>query len=555
MIEELRIENLGVLESAQVEFAPGLTVLTGETGAGKTMILWSLQLLLGQRADSSKIRAGESEAIVDGVFQVDPEVLREFDVEGDQVVVSRKVSESRSRAYLDRRPAPVSTLTELSGHLAVIHGQSDQIELRSPSKQRELLDLFGGAAHERLVSEYREAWSGAVTAKQTLDSFARSLSEAESEIAQLRPVVQKVRALDPKDGEEEELRLEAERITNAEQLRGAIAGAYRALAGADGMGSIDGVGTAVNELSRAQNLDPKIADMARRLTEQLVELETIRDDLTDYLSELNADPERLEYVHQRRRAITSLLRGRALDIPALLAWTDEAEARLEDLERRDDRLAELEEALRAAQAKVLETGAALSTSRMKLAAKLSKLVDKELAGLSMKDARLIVALKKREKPGSNGLEEVEMLLQAHRDANPAPLGHGASGGELSRVMLALEVVLAEHSGVNTEQLTYVFDEVDAGVGGRAAREVGRRLARLAKGRQVLVVTHLAQVAAWADSHLLITKTGATTEVKGLTEEERIVELARMLSGSESSQTARAHAAELRSEVKVAQSGV
>ncbi|HHT41359.1 MAG TPA: DNA repair protein RecN [Actinomyces sp.] len=555
MIEELHIENLGVIESAHVEFEPGLTVLTGETGAGKTMVLTSLQLLLGQRADSSKVRAGEKEAVVDGVFSVDPNVELSYDLENENVIVTRKVGTSRSRAYLDRRPAPVSALTELAPHLAVVHGQADQIELRSTTRQRELLDRFGGQEHRKLYDDYREAWHSAVEAKRELDEFAESLAEAETEIAQLRPAVDKIRALDPQDGEEEELRLEAERITNAEQLRNGLSTAYQVLMGNEGGGVIDALGVAVAHIQRVEEYDPQLADMSHRILEQLVEVEAIRDDISAYLSDLNADPARLEYVHQRRRAITSLLRGRALDIPSLLTWADEAEERLEALENRDDKLAELEEKLKQAQHRVIETGRSLTQSRMEAGNKLSKLVDKELAGLSMKDARLIVDVKSREKPGPYGLEDVEMLLQAHRDANPAPLGHGASGGELSRVMLALEVVLAEHGERDSRHLTYVFDEVDAGVGGRAAREVGRRLARLAKDRQVLVVTHLAQVAAWADSHFVISKKGATTSVTSLTEKDRIVELARMLSGSESSQTARAHAAELRTEVKVAQSGM
>lgn len=555
MIEEIHIENLGVIEEAHVEFGPGLTVLTGETGAGKTMVLTSLQLLLGQRADSTKIRAGEDEAVVDGVFTLDPKTDLSFDLEGEGVIVTRKVGSSRSRAYVDRRPAPVSALTELAPHLAVVHGQSDQIELRSASKQRELLDRFGGSESGALVNEYKNAWNAAVAANHAKDKFAQSLAEAETEIAQLRPAVDKIRALDPQDGEEEELRLEAERITNAEQLRTGLSAAYQILSGDDGSGVVDALGMAVNHIQRVEEYDPKLAEISHRALAQLVEIESVCDDLSDYLSSLNADPARLEYVHQRRRAITSLLRGRALDIPSLLQWADEAEARLDDLENRDDRMAQLEQELRDAQRRVIEVGQKLSQARMEAAKKLSVLVDEELSGLSMKDARLIVDLKRREKPGPHGLEDVEMLLQAHRDANPAPLGHGASGGELSRVMLALEVVLAEHGEKDSRHLTYVFDEVDAGVGGRAAREVGRRLARLAKDRQVLVVTHLAQVAAWADDHVVITKDGATTSVSQLTENERIVELARMLSGSESSQTARAHAAELRTEVKVAQSGL
>jgi len=228
MIEELHIENLGVIESAHVEFEPGLTVLTGETGAGKTMVLTSLQLLLGQRADSSKVRAGEKEAVVDGVFSVDPNVELSYDLENENVIVTRKVGTSRSRAYLDRRPAPVSALTELAPHLAVVHGQADQIELRSTTRQRELLDRFGGQEHRKLYDDYREAWHSAVEAKRELDEFAESLAEAETEIAQLRPAVDKIRALDPQDGEEEELRLEAERIAAEEvaKMDAVLIGSY-----------------------------------------------------------------------------------------------------------------------------------------------------------------------------------------------------------------------------------------------------------------------------------------------------------------------------------------
>lgn len=557
MIDELHIRDLGVIEEAHLDLGPGLTVITGETGAGKTVLLTSIELLLGGRADTSKIRNGATEAIVDGVFSLDQQTVTDLNIDGvidTDVIISRRVTSSRSRAYLGRRPTPVTVLQELSPYLAVVHGQADQLNLRSNTYQREILDEFAGPEHAILLQTYRDAWKRAVQAKRARDEFEASLAEAESEIAQLVPVLDAIARLDPREGEEEQLRLEAERITNAEELRASLAAAHDLLSGGvEGLGAADALGQASAHLQKGEQLDPSLQQLTSRALAAGAELEALRDDITNYLDNLNADPDRLDEIHSRRRQITSLLRGRATSINELLEWASEARYRVDQWERKDDAMAELTAELEAAQHEILATGRSISRSRQQAARELSRMVDVELAGLSMKDAHLHVVLTARERPGPQGLEDVSMELQPHVDAAPVPLGHGASGGELSRIMLALEVVLAEQAPHTSHGQAYIFDEIDAGVGGRAAREVGRRLARLALSRQVLVVTHLPQVAAWATKHLLIVKDGATTSVTELTDEQRIVELARMLSGAESSTTARAHAAELLSQAKVAQS--
>ncbi|MCS4484563.1 DNA repair protein RecN [Gleimia sp. 6138-11-ORH1] len=550
MIEELHIKNLGVIANASIDFTSGLTVLTGETGAGKTMLLTSLQLLLGQRADTGKIRAGATEATVDGVFSLTEEVrgaLENAEIETDEptsLIIGRKIGLTRSRAYLEQRPAPLNLLTEIGPHLAVIHGQAEQLNLRNANYQRELLDSFGDETHQQLVEQYRQAWKRAVTAKRTKDQFEDSLADAETEIAQLRPVVDKIQRLSLEVGEEETLSAEIKRIENAEQLHQGLATAHGQFGGGENLGIVEALGVAGEALGKIAELDEQVEGLAGRVRLLLTEAQTLRDDLAYVLHEISADPAKLDALQSRKRAINQLLRGRAVDIAGLLEWVEKTEQRLEGLEKGEVHLEQLAADLAQAQQEVLRIGAKLSAGRQSLAKELEQSVDLELHGLAMPNAHFMVQLSARTRPGPEGLEDVEMLLQAHPDLSPAPLGAGASGGELSRIMLALEVVLADRQAQNASGLTYIFDEIDAGIGGSAAREVGARLARLAKHRQVIVVTHLAQVAAWADQQLVIEKNGATTTVQEVVGQERVAELARMLSGAADSQTAQAHALEL-----------
>ena len=546
MITDLRIRNLGVIESADLELGPGLTVLTGETGAGKTMVLTSLELLIGDRADTAVVRVGSPRAEVDGVFEVDRERAAELEeqgvaVEDGELVISRTVAaQGRSRAHLGGRPVPVSVLAEAGEGLVTIHGQADQMRLRRAAVQRDTLDLFGGTDHLALREEYRRRWESAVAARRARDAARASASEREEEVRGLSEALAAITALDPHEGEDEDLIAESRRLTNVEDLRVGLSQAEAILGGADDQpGAVDLVRSAAEALRDGQAFDPDLADPANRLMSAALELDAVVDDTRSRLDALRADPERLAAIHERRAALRELLVGRAADAAGLLDWARSAQERLDALTSPATDPAELEERLRVAQQEVLTVGGALSRSRAELAERLSHGVDAELQGLAMRGAHLEVALTPR-KPGPHGLEDVEFLMRAHPELPLRPISQGASGGELSRIMLALEVVL----GSRPDGGTYVFDEVDAGIGGRTATEVGARLARLAQTRQVLVVTHLAQVAAFADDHYVVDKQGATTSVRRVSGDSRVDELARMMGGQAGTDAARRYAREL-----------
>lgn len=556
MIETLRIRSLGVIAAADLEFGHGLTVLTGETGAGKTMVLTSLQLLLGGRAEPAVVRTGAERAEVDGVFEVAglaASTAEELgvEVEDGDLIVSRTVARhGRSRARLGGRPVPVSTLTELGEELVTIHGQSDQMRLRHTSAQRDVLDAFGGPGHAALLESYAVAWEAAVEARRRRDAGRESAQVREAEIRSLEEATQAIAALDVHEGEDDELRSETERLTNVEDLRLAVGRARSALVGGDDTpGVLDLARVAQDALRDGSSFDQDLGGPAARLGSCLLELDSLCDDLTAYEGRLATDPERLAAVHERRAALKELLVGRAVDATGLLAWQESSLRRLQELTAPAADPEVLEQQLHEAQERVLDAGGELTASRNTLAHALSGAVDAELHGLAMRDAHLGIRLNAH-KPGPHGREDVEFLLRPHPDAPERPLGQGASGGELSRVMLALEVV----TGARADSRTFVFDEVDAGIGGRTATEVGSRLARLARSHQVVVVTHLPQVAAFADVHLVVEKQGATTTVSPARGEARVLELARMMGGDPDSEAARRHALELLDGAGVQQSG-
>lgn len=564
MIDWVRIENLGVIAAAELPLAPTFTVITGETGAGKTMVLTSLGLLLGGKADPALVRPGADRALVEGSFGVPPSgpartVAEEAGaaVEDGELIVARTVpAQGRSRAHLGGRTVPRSVLADVGQHLVTVHGQSDQQRLRSPAHQRAALDAFGGAEHAALVRAYREAWGAAARCREAMEEWEAGAASRAEEIDLLQARLARIEALAPQPGEDLALREEAERLGNVEELRQAAGRAHAALAGEEdtAAGPVDAlslVEAARHALEPATTHDPALEPWAAQLAEISAQLGDVAAELGGYLASLEADPARLQAVHERRAALAELTRRHGGDLDAVLAWAEHARERLAYLDGPVDTGERLREALSGAEARLAEAAAALSASRRRLAADLAERVDTELAGLAMRGAHLTVALDPLPQPGPHGAEQVEMLLAAHPGAPARPLGQGASGGELSRVMLALEVVLAGDDGADGRR-TFVFDEVDAGVGGKAAVEVGRRLARLAAHAQVVVVTHLAQVAAFADQHLVVAKdTGdgtdgvvTATDVRAVTGEERVRELARMLSGREESHTARRHAAEL-----------
>lgn len=597
MIESLHIEDLGVIEEADLVLSPGLTALTGETGAGKTMVLTSLGLLLGQRAESTIVRTGAERALVEGVFTLDgasPAARRAAEagaeLEDDQLIVSRTVPASgRSRAHLGGRAVPSAVLSEVGAHLVSVHGQGDQFRLRSASAQRRALDSLGGREHAALCRRYAEAYRARQAAAEALEEWRAGARARRAEAARLRARLAAVEQLDPGPGEDARLAAEAARLERAEDLRRAASAARAALAGdeeavvSQAPDVLALIAAAERALAPVHDVDPVLSTLARRMRQLAIDSADIAAELGEYLDSLSADPERLARVQDRRAALTRVLRevgdGEQIeDVDALLAFCARIAERLAELDGPRDASAALTGALAEADERLDRCAAELSAARRALGERLEEAVTGELEGLRMRGARLSVAFEPLAEAGPTGAEAVTLLLTAHPGAPALPLGKGVSGGELSRIVLALEVVLAEagtgereHDAAGTRR-TLVFDEVDSGVGGRAALEVGRRLARLARSTQVVVVTHLAQVAAWASTQLVVLKEqapagdgaggggagpglagGTRTRVVAVEGAEREKELARMLSGHEDSDAALWHAAELLEEAAMAQS--
>ncbi|UCN13267.1 DNA repair protein RecN [Cellulomonas iranensis] len=571
MIDEIRIDDLGVIGRAHVRLGPGLTVLTGETGAGKTMVLTALGLLLGGKADPATVRTGADGAAVEGrvLLPADSAALVRArdagaDVDDDgTLVVLRTVSAGtpdapgRSRAYLGGRSVPQGVLAEIAEELVTVHGQADQVRLRSSARQRAALDAFAGAAHAQTLAAYAEAWSRRVRVRAELEDLVTRAQERAREAELLRLGLVEVERVDPQPGEDVELAAEAERLGHAEDLRAAAAGAHVALVGDEDVADGGAAATLLVEEARRQleqvgHHDAALAALAVRAAEAGYLLADVAAELSAYVQDLQADPARLDAVQRRRAELTALTRSYGEDVAAVLAWSQDASRRLLELDGGQERVDELRARCAELDATLQELGATITSTRTEAAARLAAAVTDELAGLAMAGAHLEVVVRPADEPAAHGADHVEMLLVPHQGAPARPLGKGASGGELSRVMLALEVALAtaEGSGAATPG-TFVFDEVDAGVGGRAATQIGERLAQLARGTQVLVVTHLAQVAAFADRHLVVTKSVADgvdvvteSDVRQVEGEDRVRELARMLSGQDDSEAARAHAAEL-----------
>jgi DNA repair protein RecN (Recombination protein N) len=558
VFEEITIRGLGVIEDAVLELGPGLTVLTGETGAGKTMVMTGLGLLLGGRADAALVRP-EGRLLVEGRVRVPatgPLAERVLEAGGELddgvLILARSVSaEGRSRAHVGGRSVPVSVLAELGEQLVAVHGQHDQQHLRSPALQRELLDRYGGPAVAERLGAYRATYRELLAVRERLGELLGRARERAREADALRLGLEEVAAVDPRPGEESALVAESSRLEHADALREAAITAHEALGGDPDSGA--DAATLIRQARRALDAmsehDPQLAGLAKRSAEMSYLLADLIGDLASYVAGVEVDPARLAAVHDRRAALTRLLRKYGATTEEVLAWAGEHALRLAELDSDLDSTADLRERETALQAQLAEQAQLLSGARRKAAARLQKTVRAELAGLAMAGARLSVTVRQVDGGsgfGPHGADEVEMLLAAHPDAPERPVQRGASGGELSRIMLAVQVSLANADPV----ATFVFDEVDAGIGGRAAVEVGRRLARLAEGAQVVVVTHLPQVAAFADLHLLVSReqtARARTEVRRLDGDDRVRELSRMLAGQTDSATARAHAGELLAE--------
>ncbi|GAA2531216.1 DNA repair protein RecN [Pilimelia columellifera] len=572
MLEELRITGLGVIDDTTLPLTRGMNVITGETGAGKTMVVTGLGLLLGGRADAAKVRAEPGRAVVEG--RVRPsggasgsiaERVRDAggDVDEDgALLLSRTVTaEGRSRAHVGGRSAPVGLLGELGEQLVAVHGQAGQLRLLRPAEQRSALDRFAGPEHEKALVAYRQAFDQWRRISGDLADRLANLRERHREADLLRLGLAEIAELDPQPGEDIALRAEAQRLEHAEGLRIAAHAAYTACGG-DADADADAValiGAARRQLDAQASVDAALGPLSERLAEAGALVADVVAELSAYLQSLDADPHRLSALNERRAVLRTLTRKYADDIDGVLGWAARSQDRLAELDSSDERLEELTARRDALAAEVADLAAGLSASRREAAVRFADQVSVELAGLAMPQARIEVSVTPRpvasdaatvviagspQAVAADGADEVELRLAAHPGAPALPLQRGASGGELSRVMLAIEVVFAGAGGPGT----LVFDEVDAGVGGRAAVEIGRRLARLARSHQVLVVTHLPQVAAFADRHLVVAKDTSgsvtTSGVRMVTDDDRARELARMLAGLPDSDLGIAHAQEL-----------
>lgn len=548
MIETLSIRSLGVISSAQLELQPGFTAITGETGAGKTMLLTGLGLLLGERADSSVVRSGEKQLLVEGrIISKDSELQNKLvelgaEINGGEILINRTVTtDGRSRAAIGGASVPISTLNSVAQELVTVHGQSEQIRLKSIAKQREALDEFGGEKLALALASYSQVFTQFKELEQRLNRMRSSSEQDAFRITKLKEQIADLERLEPKLGELTSLSDQLTRLSNVEGLRLAASEAHELLAGEE----LD----ARSQIGRAKRIlesstDGKLREIADLASEATGLINEIALQLSSYLTDLEADPQTLDQLQRRKAELVALERKYGSSIDELAEQLPALQSQLLDLDSSDEQIEELEMQLGAMESQLSAAAKTLTQERKKAATELSKRVSDELGQLAMGDAQLEISIGELSEFEQSGADRVEFLLANRSGAEPRPLSKGASGGELSRIMLAIELVLAG----KTPLPTMIFDEVDAGVGGGAAVELGRRLRELARSTQVIVVTHLPQVAAFADHQIRIFKdsTGgvSASSVSVLSQTEREQELARMLSGNSDSEIALSHAKEL-----------
>ena len=555
-LEEISIRSLGVIDSSNIEFKSGLTVLTGETGAGKTMVLTALGLVLGEKSDSDLVRVGAERATITGKFKVTPEIASLIvenggALEDDSAVITRTVSsQGKSRVLIGGALTSTNFVSDLSERLVEVHQQSSSQRLTKPNTARELLDSFGRIErkpYEVAFNRYRDM-------RARINDLRRQISRKDAEIAELSEFAKAFSAVKPKFGELESLENSISKLGSVEQINQSLASALNNLENEDNS-ALNLLQQARKDLDQVRGKDEELDRLIEAFTERLLDIQDLTSELTSYLSSLEADPNQFNALQERKSAINSLLKryGKGSDrtesLKQLIVDGENTAERLKDLSGGEDRLMEMEKEAAELFKNMATAAIDLSKSRVQAADKLSDLVTKELHSLSMPNAFLQLKVNSRDSSEESsfqifGLDEIEILFCSHQGGKALPLNKVASGGELSRVMLALEVVIADSQNIGT----YIFDEVDAGVGGKAAIEIGRRLANLARKAQVIVITHLPQVAVWADQHLVVKKneSGSVTQsdVVEVLADERKIEIARMLSGQDRSETAQQHAAEL-----------
>ena len=555
-LEEITIRSIGVIDQSTLEISKGLTVLTGETGAGKTMILTALNLILGGKADSALVRKGSERLVASGRFSIPRSSEHLFEdalVEDGELIVTRTVSaDGKSKATTNGVSATASTLSAVGENLVEVHGQAANQNITKSSRQRELVDRFGQidlGAYQSALGSYHDL-------KDRISALKKSIAQKDKELSDLREFANAFKKLNPAVSEYADIDIEISRLSSVEEFRLATAQATAAIEDEDA-GSLTSIGVARRALDAARSKDPELEAIYQQLSESFFLLDDAQSALNSYQSKLEADPARLDFLHARKADINTLIKKfggsgtHEQELTQLTIRFKNSSDAIADLEGGDQRLQELEAELMGHKKILLAAARAVSERRIKSAEQLSQLVTSEIQQLSMPHASFVAKVDsidysapKESDFTSHGCDEIGMFIQGHKEAPLVALAKGASGGEMSRVMLALEVVIATTHPIGT----YVFDEVDAGVGGKAAIEVGKRLHQLAQHAQVIVVTHLPQVAAWADSHFVVTKnndgTVSQSDVRNVSGEDRIEEIARMLAGLENSSSAREHATEL-----------
>ena len=562
-LEEISIRNLGIIDQATLEFGPGLNVLTGETGAGKTMVLTALGLVLGGKSESSLVRHGSDRLVASAMFSV-PDSLRASldelgaEIDDSSLIITRTVTaEGKSKASCGGVTVPAGTLSTLSETLIEIHGQTANAQIVKPAKQRELLDRFGGVDVHDALTQYQSQYASYLELKERITAMKSSANKRGAEISELKDFLAAWSTLKAVRNECSATDDEINRLSSVEDLRIASSTAIDALSAEDG-GALTLLHGARRALDIAKAKDSRLEEIADRISEAVFILDDSSTDLSSYATSLEADPSRLDVLQERKSQLNSFIKRWGTDKTAdeelvlLAAKAKNGKESLSDLEGGDERIAELEKELMASKKLLLTSAKKLSENRKLASEKLSQSVTREIQALSMPHTKFFVDVTSADYGGnlkesdftSQGCDEITMTIQGHENGPKIALGKGASGGEMSRIMLGLEVVIAETNPVGT----YIFDEVDAGVGGKAAIEVGKRLHQLSKKSQVIVVTHLPQVAAWADTHFVVKKSSdgsvVASGVARIESEERIEEIARMLAGLDKSLSAREHAAEL-----------
>ncbi len=562
-LEEIHIKNIGVITAAQLELSKGLTVLTGETGAGKTMILTALNLVLGGKAESTLVRSGEDRLSASALFSIPKARVSSFEelgleIEDGTLTISRNVTkDGKSKAIASGVAVSANTLTEASSHLIEIHGQSSGLSITKGSRQRELLDRYAGEPFRKNLLAYQQYLTQYIEIKSRINDLKKSAASREEALASLQLFSQAIAKLSPKLNEFKSIDDEISKLSSVEELRVSISFALAALESEDS-GAINSLGQAKKSLDTVKGKDSQVEKFSDEFNEAFFILADLMPNLTSYLESLEADPQRLDSLQERKSDLTSFVKkygeGADLDqsLSALIDRSKTVSAQMEDLSGGEERIGVLEKELNKIKKSLLTEAKSLSKLRNDFSVKLADEVSAEMHSLSMPQTNLRIEVSspdydaslKESDFTSFGCDSINMYLQTHRDGPLVSIAKGASGGEMSRVMLALEVVIAASNPVGT----YIFDEVDAGVGGAAAIEVGRRLHVLSKNAQVIVVTHLPQVAAWGDSHYVVEKSNDGTVVSSgvnrVDGDERVSEIARMLAGLQESSSAKEHASEL-----------